>query len=87
MGTMLGIVYRAIATHLIRKVSFSAERARTGTVTLIQRFGYTLNDQDLICRAAAWRIRSVELSRCIQNWAAWGFEGFAFGCAGSGEAP
>ncbi len=36
---MLGIVYRVIATHLARKAGFSAKRARTGAVTLIQRFG------------------------------------------------
>jgi len=40
MGVLLGIVYRVIATHL---ASFSAKCARTGTVTLIQRFGGALN--------------------------------------------
>jgi hypothetical protein len=39
MGAALGIVYRVIATHLARKAGFSAKRARTGAVTLIQRFG------------------------------------------------
>jgi ribosomal protein S27E len=43
MGAVLGIVYRVIATHLIRKAGFSAKRARTGAVTLIQRFGSALN--------------------------------------------
>jgi hypothetical protein len=43
MGAVLGIVYRVIATHLARQVGFSAKRARTGAVTLIQRFGSALN--------------------------------------------
>jgi len=40
---MLGIVYRCIATHLIRKAGFSRKTARTGAVTLIQWFGSALN--------------------------------------------
>jgi ribosomal protein S27E len=43
MGAVLGIVYRVIATHLARKAGFSAKRARTGAVTLIQPFGGALN--------------------------------------------
>ena len=43
MGRVLGIVYRCIATHLIKKARFSRKTARTGAVTLIQRFGGTLN--------------------------------------------
>ena len=38
MGRVLGIVYRSIATHLIKKAGFSRKMARTGAVTLIQRF-------------------------------------------------
>ena len=43
MGQVLGIVYRCIATHLIKKAGFSCTTARTGAVTLIQRFGSALN--------------------------------------------
>ena len=43
MGRVLGIVYRCIATHLIRKAGFSRRTAQTGAVTLIQRFGSALN--------------------------------------------
>ncbi len=43
MGKVLGIVYRALATHLIRKTGYAAASARTGAVTLIQRFGSALN--------------------------------------------
>ena len=43
MGRVLGIVYRCIATHLIKKAGFSCTSARTGAVTLIQRFGSALN--------------------------------------------
>ena len=43
MGQVLGIVYRCIATHLIRKAGFTRKTAQTGAVTLIQRFGSALN--------------------------------------------
>jgi hypothetical protein len=43
MGRVLGIVYRYIATHLIKKAEFSRKTAQAGTVTLIQRFGSALN--------------------------------------------
>jgi hypothetical protein len=44
MGQVLGIVYRCIATHLIKQAGFSHKSARTtGAVTLIQRFGSALN--------------------------------------------
>ncbi len=43
MGRVLGIVYRVIATHLIRKSGYTHRTARTGAVTLIQRFGSALN--------------------------------------------
>jgi ribosomal protein S27E len=38
MGKVLGIVYRAIASHLIDKVGLRRKKAQTGAVTLIQRF-------------------------------------------------
>lgn len=43
MSRVLGIVYRCIATQLIKQVGFSCKHARTGAVTLIQRFGSALN--------------------------------------------
>jgi len=43
MGRVLGIVYRVIATHLVRKAGYTHYTARTGAVTLIQRFGSALN--------------------------------------------
>lgn len=43
MGAVLGIAYRAIAAHLVRKAGLTHARARTGAVTLIQRFGSALN--------------------------------------------
>ena len=39
MGKVLGIVYRTIATHLIKKAGFTRKTAHTGAVTLIQCFG------------------------------------------------
>jgi hypothetical protein len=35
MGQVLGIVYRVIATHLIKKAGFTRKTARTGAVTLM----------------------------------------------------
>ena len=43
MGRVLGIVYRAISSHLIQKSGFTRKTAQTGAVTLIQRFGSALN--------------------------------------------
>ena len=41
---VLAIVYRAISTFLIRRAGLRVGAgARTGAVTLIQRFGSTLN--------------------------------------------
>ena len=43
MGRALGIVYRTIASWLIRQGGFTHSSARTGAVTFIQRFGSALN--------------------------------------------
>jgi ribosomal protein S27E len=43
MGKVLGIVHRAIATHLIRKADYTKTTAQTGAITLIQCFGGALN--------------------------------------------
>ena len=43
MSEVLGIVYRAIETHLIQQAGCIRAEARTGAVTLIQRFGSALN--------------------------------------------
>jgi len=43
MGEVLGIVYRVIAGHLVKKAGETQTSARTGAVTLIQRFGSALN--------------------------------------------
>jgi hypothetical protein len=45
MRKVLGIVYRAIATHLTNKAGFTRKTAQTqtGAVTLIQQFGSALN--------------------------------------------
>jgi hypothetical protein len=42
MGRVLGIVYRVIATHKIKKAGQTHKMAHTGAVTLIQRFGSAL---------------------------------------------
>jgi ribosomal protein S27E len=43
MGQVLGIVCRVIATHLVKKAGHTHQAAKTGAVTLIQRFGSALN--------------------------------------------
>ena len=53
MGKVLGIVYRAIASHLIKKGGLTRKTAHTGAVTLIQRFGSALNlNVHLMCMDA-----------------------------------
>ena len=43
MGLVLGIVYRVIASYLVRKAGCTHDTARMGAVILIQRFGSALN--------------------------------------------
>jgi len=43
MGRVLAIVYRAMASALIRKAGLTRAKGQTGAVTLIQRFGSALN--------------------------------------------
>jgi ribosomal protein S27E len=43
MSRVLGLVYRAIETHLIQQAGCTRATAKTGAVTLIQRFGGALN--------------------------------------------
>ena len=43
MGKVLGIVYRTIATYLAHKAGLTRPQAQTGAVTLIQRFGGSIN--------------------------------------------
>ncbi len=43
MNKVLGIVHRVISTYLIKKAGRSKKTARTGSVTLSQRFGSALN--------------------------------------------
>jgi len=43
MSRVLGLVYRAIGTHLIQQAGCTRATARTGAVTLIHRFGSALN--------------------------------------------
>lgn len=49
MGWVLGIVYRVIATHLVKKAGHTHQVAKTGAVTLIQRFGSALNLNGVVC--------------------------------------
>ncbi len=39
----MGIVYRVVSMHLVKKAGHSKKTARTGALTLIQRFGSALN--------------------------------------------
>ena len=43
MGQVLGIVTRAIASHLVKAAGYHHATAQTGAVTLVQRFGSALN--------------------------------------------
>ena len=63
MGKVLGIIYRAISTHLIHKAGYRLQDGATGAVTLIQRFGsaLNLNESINIAGASRWRFRAVEV--------------------------
>ena len=60
MGKVLGIICRAISTHLIHKAGYRLKNGATGAVTLNQRFGSALNinihfhilflDGEYVCR-------------------------------------
>lgn len=39
----MGIIHRAISTQIVSRAGFSNKQAKTGAVTLIQRFGSALN--------------------------------------------
>ncbi len=39
----MGIIHRAISTHTVNRAGFSNKQAKTGVVTIIQRFGSALN--------------------------------------------
>ena len=43
LGKALKVVTRAISTYLVKNAGFTRESAKTGAVTLIQRFGSALN--------------------------------------------
>ena len=47
MGQVLGIVYRCIATHFIKKAGCSRKTAQTGVVTLIRRLGSSALNLDI----------------------------------------
>ena len=47
MGEVLGIVYRTIATHQMRKAGYKRRTAYGSAVTLIQRFGSALNTESI----------------------------------------
>jgi hypothetical protein len=54
MSRVLGIVYRCLATYLIKKAGFTRKTAHTGAVTLIQCFGSALNHKPLGANCIQW---------------------------------
>ena len=42
-GKVMGIIHRAISTHIVNRAGFSNKQTKTGAVTLIKRFGSALN--------------------------------------------
>ena len=62
MGKVLGIVYRTIATHLIRKAGYTKATARTGAVTLIQCFGGALNLHIFTFTCCSWMVFTLTTS-------------------------
>jgi ribosomal protein S27E len=43
LSKVMGIIHRAISTHIVSQAGFTNKRAKTGAVTIIQRFGSALN--------------------------------------------
>jgi hypothetical protein len=43
LSKVMQIIHRAISTHIVNKAGFTNKQAKTGAVTLIQRFGSVLN--------------------------------------------
>ena len=43
MGELLRIIYRAISTYVTKKSGLTKSNSQTGAVTLIQRFGGSIN--------------------------------------------
>ena len=43
LSKVMAIIHRAISTHIVNKAGFTNKQAKTGAVTLIQRFGSALN--------------------------------------------
>jgi hypothetical protein len=64
MGKVLGIVYRAISTHLVHKAGYQLKDGATGAVTLIQRFGSALNLNPNAARST-YTSCSLMVSTCI----------------------
>ena len=65
LSQVLGVVYRAISTNLIKKTGFTvASRAKTGAVTLIQRFGSALTENDRSNQSASNPCVTKQISRC-----------------------
>ena len=73
MGHVLGIVSRAIASHLIKADGYHQETAQTGAVTLIQRFGSALNLTEQECRGYMRQNQEIALKakelQLPQTWA------------------
>ena len=67
MGRVLGIVYRCIATHLIKKAGFSCKTAQTGAVTLIQRFGSALTKSPGAIRSGSTSTNRPGTGMCPMN--------------------
>jgi hypothetical protein len=67
MGRVLGIVYRCIATHLIKKAGLPRRMAQTGAVTLIRRLGSIVNLNVhcpmLLLDGVCWRIKLLAFPR------------------------
>ena len=66
MCRVLGIVYRSIATHLIKQAGFSQETAQAGAVALIQHLGSALTKSPgaiLSPCTPAWRRERISARR------------------------
>ena len=87
-GQVLDIVYPCIATHLVKQAGISRKTARTGAVTLIQRFGSALHPNihcHMLFLDGMYVERPDRITGCcprepVRSWSA-GLSSSARGCA------
>jgi hypothetical protein len=72
MAKVLGIIYRAISTHLIHKAGLQLKYGATGAVTLIQRFGWSQTRASLAVYRPPCSCRPPSITQLHRQWSGLG---------------